>query len=183
MEKYEILYILPAKHTEDELKSESEKIKGTLVSNGGEVVEEHYMGRRKLAYPIKHVRYGHYYLIIFKAEQDVVEKMNSTLLLMSELLRHLIIKRDPYIIGVPALREEEQIVMKEKADRDRKPRRRPATERKPASVAVKDGDSDKKEEVKEEVVEEKKEQTEEEKKVTMKDLDEKLDKILKDDII
>ena len=132
MEKYEILYILPAKHTEEELETLSKKVKEIVVSQGGEIAEEHNMGKRKLAYPINHVRYGHYYLLIFSAEQDVIDKLDATMRLTSELLRHMIIKRDPYIVGVPKLQEEYTIVRKDRSgDKDRGPRRRPIPASKP----------------------------------------------------
>ena len=176
MEKYEILYILPAKHTEEELKALSNKIKEIVVSHGGEVNEEHHMGKRKLAYPISHVRYGHYYLIIFSAEQEAIDKLNATLLLTTELLRHLIVKRDPYIVGVPKLQEEYTIVRKDR-ERDRGPRRRLAPERKSELKAV--GKDEKKDEKSGD-----KSSTEEKRdKITIEDLDKKLDKILTDDIL
>ena len=176
MEKYEILYILPAKHTEEELRALSNNIKEVVVSHGGEVNEEHHMGKRKLAYPISHVRHGHYYLIIFSAEQEIIDKLNATLLLMTELLRHLIIKRDPYIMGVPKLQEEYSIVRKDR-ERDHVPHRRPTSERKSELKTV--GKDEKKDEKPGNgpSADEKRD------KITIEDLDKKLDKILTDDIL
>ncbi|MBN1585769.1 30S ribosomal protein S6 [Candidatus Uhrbacteria bacterium] len=171
MEKYELMYILPAKHTEEELKVLSDKIRGIVTDLGGEVAEEHNMGKRKLAYPIKHVRYGHYYLLIANMEQGAVAKLNSTLRLTTELLRHLIIRRDPHIIGVPKLREEEQIVRKDRTERDRGPRRRTGPER---SADPSDAGTGAVSESPERKVE---------KKVDTDELDERLEKILKDDVL
>lgn len=181
MEKYELLYILPAKHTEEEFKVLSEKIKGLVVEHGGEVTEEHHMGRRNLAYPINHVRYGNYFLIIFNAEQEIVRKLNDTFRLMSEVLRHLIVRRDPHIIGVPKLREEEQIVRKERTDRESAPRHRPTSETRPGPVGAEPNRPKDREGAAEGAAESA--DGEEEPKVTMEDLDERLDKILKDDLL
>ena len=167
MEKYELLYILPAQHTEVELKALSEKIRGIVSDHGGEVTEDHYMGRRKLAYPINHVRQGQYYLAIFNADKAIIQKLNSTLRLTSELLRHLIIRRDPSIVGVPKLREEEQIVRK---DRDGQPERRPGgQEDRPHSDRPSEPARQQPAEAKTEGV-------------AIEELDKRLDRILKEDI-
>jgi small subunit ribosomal protein S6 len=177
MEKYELLYVLPAKFTEEELSGLAEKVKGIVESHGGTNAEETYMGKRKLAYPIQHHRYGHYYLIIFEAEKAAIAKLNGTLRLTTDLLRHLIVVRDPYIQGVPKLAEEMVIVRRdERKDRDRGPRRRgPAPSQAPLQSASQP-----------EAAEGEATEGEAKKaadKVSMDDLDKKLDKILTDDVL
>ena len=177
MEKYELMYILPSKYTEEELTQQSAKIRDIVVNAGGQVAEEHSMGKRKLAYPIKHVRYGHYYLTIFTADEASVAKLNTTLRMTSDLLRHLIVIRDPFLVGVPKLREEESIVMK----RERKeavPRRRPLQQERlsrprPAEGKATDSQAD----------DTGKGGADAKDKMTIEDLDRKLDKILTDEIL
>lgn len=114
MEKYELLYILPAKYTEEELKAMTEKI-GSLATNAGATITAtHDMGKRKLAYPITHVRHGHYILVHFDAEPAVVNKLNEMFRLSTDLLRHLIVKRDPYLTNIPTLIEDERGVDEER---------------------------------------------------------------------
>ena len=79
MEKYELLYIIAAKYTDAEIESLMEKIKGMIASAGGTVSEMHNLGRRKLAYPISHVRNGNYVLVYFEAEPSTVAKLNEML--------------------------------------------------------------------------------------------------------
>lgn len=166
MEKYELLYILPAKFTEEELKPMADKIKAVVESQGGEVAEEHYMGKRKLAFPINHIRVGHYYLIIFNAETPVIAKINSTLRLTTDLLRHLIVKRDPYIQGVPKLAEEMHIIQRDRGERGKERRRGPSD--RPGKPA--EGEKLIQKPAAKEAI-------------TIDDLDKKLDKILTDDIL
>lgn len=183
MEKYELLYILPAKFTEEELSVLAEKIKGIVESHGGTNAVETYMGKRKLAYPIQHHRYGHYYLIIFEADKTAIAKLNSTLRLTTDLLRHLIVIRDPNIKGVPKLAEEMQIVRRdERKERERGGLRRrgPAPSQAPLKSAsqpeaapAESGESG------EAPVEDKKPAD----KLSIDDLDKKLDKILTDDVL
>ena len=157
MQKYELLYIVPAKYTEEELKGLSEKV-GTIVSQSGvNILETTILGKRKLAYPINHLKYGHYVLIDLEAEEDVIEKLNRTLRLTTELLRHIIIVKDPTLTKIPDFAESGEIVKAEREDSERRERRRPA--RKPVQVPVKKQD------------------------VNMDDLDKKLDEILTEEVL
>lgn len=106
-QKYELLYILPAKYTESELKAMAEKINATLTTLGGVVSEFHLLGRRKLEYVIKNVRNGDYTLVYFEAEPARLAKINDTFRLSNDILRHMIVKRDPKITSIPSFKEEE----------------------------------------------------------------------------
>ena len=108
MEKYELLYIIPAKYTDAEVDGLIKKISGLVSGAGATVSATHHLGARKLAYPIKHVRNGHYVLTVFDAEAPVAVKLNEILRLSTDVLRHLIVKRDPRITAIPSLVEEEE---------------------------------------------------------------------------
>ena len=105
MEKYELLYIIPAKYTEPEIDALMEKVKGVVSAAGGNVSEMHNLGKRKLAYPISHVRHGNYILVYFEAETDHVTKLNDILRLSTDFLRHLIVIRNPYLTKIPSILE------------------------------------------------------------------------------
>lgn len=157
MQKYELLYIVPAKYTEEELKEFSEKV-GTIVSQTGvNILETTVLGKRKLAYPIKHLKYGHYVLVDLEAEEDVIENLNRALRLATELLRYIVIVKDPSLTKIPDFAESGEIVKAERDEKDSRERRRPA--RKPAPAPVKKKD------------------------VNMDDLDKKLDEILTEEVL
>lgn len=105
MEKYELLYIIAAKYTDAEIEGLMEKIKGLVTSAGGNVTEMHNLGRRKLAYPISHVRNGNYVLVYFEAEPAMLAKLNETLRLSADVLRHLVTSRSPYLTKIPSFAE------------------------------------------------------------------------------
>jgi small subunit ribosomal protein S6 len=109
MEKkqYELLYVIPAKYTEGEVKSIMDKMKGIVEAGGASVSEMHNLGKRRLAYPINHVRFGNYALAWFEAEASTVAKLNETLRLTEEVLRHLITVRDMNLKKIPSFAEEE----------------------------------------------------------------------------
>ncbi len=106
MEKYELLYIVPAKYTDAEISSLMEKVKGMVATAGGNVTEMHNLGKRKLAYSIGQTRNGNYILKYFEAEPSALAKLNDTLRLSTDLVRHLIVLRDKYLVKIPSLVEE-----------------------------------------------------------------------------
>lgn len=107
MEKYELLYIVPAKYTDSEISSLMEKVKGMVVTAGGNVTEMHNLGKRKLAYSIGQVRNGNYILNYFSAEPSALAKLNDTLRLSTDIVRHLVVSRDKYLVKIPSLVEVE----------------------------------------------------------------------------
>ena len=153
MQKYELLYIIPAKYTEDEVKGLTDKI-GMMISNtGGTIEETKVLGRRKFAYEIDHIKNGYYIMVNFEAEQAAIEKMDKTLRLSPDLMRHLLVKKDPKLTKVPEFAESGEIVQKKTDDSDQK--KAPRVHRAPVK---------------------------EKEKLTMKDLDKKIDDILTEEI-
>ncbi len=117
MEKYELLYVIPAKYTDAEIASLMEKVKGMVATAGGNVTEMHNLGKRKLAYPINHVRNGSYILNYFEAEPTALAKLNDTLRLSVDVVRHLVVLRDKYLVNIPSLVEVEA-----RSEEDERPR-------------------------------------------------------------
>ena len=90
---YELMYIVPAKFAGEELESIKNKISDLLTSNGGEITKKQEMGRLRLAYPIKGVFQGFYYVLEFNAEPEKVKKVETLLRIMPEVLRFLLINK------------------------------------------------------------------------------------------
>jgi small subunit ribosomal protein S6 len=156
MEKYELLYIIPAKYTDAEIASLMEKVKGMVTTAGGNVSEMHNLGKRKLAYPINHVRHGNYILNYFEAEPEMLAKLNDTLRLSTDVVRHLVTARDKYLTNIPSLAEVEAPIGREEGERPR-PMAPPVQKPIPAA-AVKDP-------------------------MSMEELDKKLDEILTEEVL
>jgi small subunit ribosomal protein S6 len=117
MGNYELLYILPAKYTEGELKELTGKIDGIVKALGGTISETHNLGSRRLSYPINHERNGVYILTYFTAEPSVAPKLNDTLRLSTDLLRHVVVTRNPAFKTLPNFTEMEEAAAKKRAMR------------------------------------------------------------------
>jgi len=156
---YEILFIIPNKFTEDESKTVMDMVEKTITDNGGQITLSEYWGKKRLAYEIKHNTYGYYGLFEFDVAGELLAKIDQTLRLSADVLRHQIVIK--------------KIKSQEEVDRDQKIQ---------AKINSKKVEVDKKEKEVEKT--KKTSSTRKEKKVDLKDLDEKLEGILNaDDLI
>jgi len=158
MQHYELLTILSIKLNEEEQKKAVEKVIDLIKKEGGQLIKNEDWGRRKLAYQIKHERHGYYFLLELDLLPDKISAIGKVLKLTPEILRYMIVQSK--------VRTEEEIA-KEKRIKDR----RIAEEEKKLKEKI----------AAEEKPVEKKQARE--KKISLEDLDKKLDEILKEDVI
>lgn len=118
---YEMMVIIPATLSDEEAVVAKTKIAGLLSSNGAKITAEEDMGKRKLAYPINHVRQGFYHLYQFEAPSRSIRDLDAALRLAPEVLRHMItvriVKTQEQIDAENALRE--RIMAKRAATEER----------------------------------------------------------------
>ncbi len=152
--KYELLVVIPAKYSESELPGIFEGVLEAVRGMGAEITTREDLGKQKLAYPIGDARFGHILLVRLEADQQIAKKINEELRLKHEVIRHMITKASTR--KAPAPRRAPQV---------QENRPEPAFAAVPESSAPAAG-----------IV-----PTEE--KVTLEDLDRKLDEILGKEII
>ncbi len=159
MTNYELLYIVSNQYTEDELSVIREKIKNMITKYEGVLGLEEAPEKKKLAYPINKIVHGYYVALEFEMENgENLSKINNDLRLDKEIVRAQIIVRKK--------------LTPEELAKQAQQRLRAERQEQTASVAE---SIEKIEETK--TVAEKKD----DKKVSLKNLDEKLDELLKDD--
>jgi small subunit ribosomal protein S6 len=107
MAKYELLYTLPAKYTEGEIAAIKGAITTELEKLGLSISRNEEIGKIKLGYPMKHVRHGHYVLVVFEAEPAALAKVNEFLRLHTEILRHQVTHFDPALKPIAMLADPE----------------------------------------------------------------------------
>lgn len=89
MKKYELLLVLPGTLDEKEVGKQINEIKESLSVNAKDL-ELNNLGKVRLAYPIKQIRYGYYYTIIFSADPEAVQVISNKLKLRPDVLRSMI---------------------------------------------------------------------------------------------
>ena len=92
MNKYEIMFIVRPDMEEAEIKKTAEDIKKVLTDGKANIVEEKAMGQRELAYEIKKLTTGYYYLYVVEATVETVKEFDRIARINENLLRHLVVK-------------------------------------------------------------------------------------------
>ena len=91
-EKYEVMYIISPKLSDEETAAVVEKFKGLVEANGTlEELEE--MGKRKLAYEINYLTEGTYVLMKFTSGPEFPAELDRILGITDGILRRLITLR------------------------------------------------------------------------------------------
>ena len=96
MNHYETVFILTPVLSEDQVKETVQKFRDFLEKKGAEIIWEEDWGLKKLAYPIQHKKTGFYHLIEFKAEPEIIERLDLEYRRDERVMRHLVVKLDKY---------------------------------------------------------------------------------------
>jgi small subunit ribosomal protein S6 len=90
MRRYELMLLLRPDLEDDKLQSAVEKVTRAIVNAGGSLSKVSPWGKRRLAYPIQHLREASYFLIHFDVEPSAVREIERGLLISEEIVRHLV---------------------------------------------------------------------------------------------
>ncbi len=165
---YEILLIFSIKLEEKEREAVLSKIFGYITTEEGKVSEPEHWGNKQLAYEIKHQTNGYYVLAEFDLAKDKLKKLDADLRLLPEILRYLItikhLKSESEIAKEKMIQEKiaEKKILAAKEEVAAKEKEKPV----PVAKIVKD----------------KKKEKSDAGKISLDDLDDKLDEILKEKI-
>jgi len=85
-----------------------ERVNQVIVGKGGQVDDLTVLGRRRLAYPIRHHDEGVYVLTRFEAHSEVLAELEREFRLNESILRHLVIRRDEKVKAAEAAKAAAQ---------------------------------------------------------------------------
>jgi len=146
---YELLYIVSNKFSEDEVKPIVEKINKAISDNGGTITFSEDWGKKRLAYSIEGFYYGYYLLAEFDMPGEKLAGLDRFLRLSNEIVRYVTVAKK--VRSAAEIARDQKIATK---------------------IAAKTIEEEK-------VAQEKTTAKEKDKdKIDLKDLDDKLDKIL-----
>lgn len=89
MKTYESVIIVKPQLSDGEVAEFVTKTKELVTKNGGEVISEEKLGRRKFTHEVNHVRDGFYLYLKFKAEASFVKTLEGALKLNEQVLRSM----------------------------------------------------------------------------------------------
>lgn len=119
MPKYELMYILSSAVSDNDVPTVSTEVDKFITDNGGTLLAQEMLGKKKLAYPIKKTRNGFYVLRVFEMEGSKLQPLDNKLRSMEPIIRYL------------AVNVEEQ---EARAAKDRKVQEKMRASRKPPKV-------------------------------------------------
>jgi small subunit ribosomal protein S6 len=91
---YELVFIVNPEVADEALDPMINNITGYITGKNGTVVEVARWGRKKLAYPIKHLLEGNYVMIKFKLDPSANKELETNLKISEKIIRYLLIKVD-----------------------------------------------------------------------------------------
>lgn len=159
---YEILLIIPNKFTDEESKIIYEGVEKTLVDFGGEITHREYWGKKRLAYEIKHNAFGYYGLYEFDLDGAELAKVDSSLRLSTNILRHqVVVKQKKTALEIAQAESIRAKIDSKKASADKKAEEKQLENKKSHETKTKEP-----------------EVTQVDHRAKLKDLDEKLEDII-----
>lgn len=94
MNKYEIMFIVKADISEEEVKNTVSTFEKVLTDKGGKITESKDLGQKKLAYEINKQVRGFYHLINVECDSKAIKEFDRRALIDENIIRHLIIKEE-----------------------------------------------------------------------------------------
>ena len=94
MRQYE-LTVLIHPDLEMNLEPATDKVKALIESNGGKIVKETNEGKKKLAYQISKQDFAVYYYYELELPATAPAKISSVLNITEEVIRYLLVAKDP----------------------------------------------------------------------------------------
>ena len=104
---YELGIIVNPDVGDEQTRAIVDRITQTIAANEGQVVRVNAQGRRRLAYPIEHHRDGMYFYFDMVLPPQAVTELERTLRVNEDVIRHLVLVRDPRAVAQQRQRDAE----------------------------------------------------------------------------
>ncbi|MDP3741206.1 MAG: 30S ribosomal protein S6 [bacterium] len=94
MPKYELMYIVDGQIADNEVAAVTDEVKGYIVSGKATIEKNENLGKKKLAYPIKHQKFGNYAVVNFEAASDQVFDIEHKVRTNLAIVRYILLNMD-----------------------------------------------------------------------------------------
>ncbi|MBR4406824.1 MAG: 30S ribosomal protein S6 [Clostridia bacterium] len=94
MKKYEMLYIISAKQTEEQREALIAKVQKMVEDRNGSVENIDKWGMKKLAYPIQFQNEGFYVLMNFEVDPLEIRGLENALNIIEPIVRKMIVSKN-----------------------------------------------------------------------------------------
>ena len=90
-QEYELVYILTPELSDEALETRVNAITQFITGKDGTIVGVDKWGKKRLAYPIKHLIEGSYILTRFKMSPAWCKELEANLRISEDIIRHLLV--------------------------------------------------------------------------------------------
>ncbi len=116
LNQYETVFIATPVLSEAQMKEAVSKFKGVITVNVADIVHEENWGLRKLAYPIQKKTTGFYYLLEFKAEGSLIDKLETQYRRDERIIRFLTFRMDKYAVEYAERKRSAKVEQKQQEE-------------------------------------------------------------------
>ena len=99
IKQYETVFIATPVLSEAQMKEAVAKYVDYITAKGGEIVYQEDWGLRQLAYPIQNKTTGFYYLIEFKADTQLIDRLETQYRRDERIMRFLTFAMDKHAVA------------------------------------------------------------------------------------
>jgi small subunit ribosomal protein S6 len=92
MRQYETMYLLKPDLEPEKTAELVQKFQNLVTEHGGQIDQLQEMGKRRLAYEIKHYREAYYVLMQFSADTDLTRELERVMRIEDNVLRYLTVR-------------------------------------------------------------------------------------------
>ncbi len=117
MPKYELMYILSSAVSDNDVPPIIDEVNKFITDNGGTILSQEMMGKKKLAYPIKKTRNGFYVLQTFNLDGRKLQPLDDKLRSIESIIRYLAVN-----VEEQEKRASKDLKIQEKMKASRKPK-------------------------------------------------------------
>lgn len=93
MNKYETIFIMDSKITDEQKRLVINKIEEFITTNG-KIMKAENIGIKKLAYKIRGHLTGDYYIIEFELEHTMISELERLYRMADEILKFIVVRKD-----------------------------------------------------------------------------------------
>ncbi len=93
MNKYEVLYVIDALLSEEDIAANITKFEELVASNGGKVLNVDKWGKRTLAYPINYKTEGYYVLMNFESAPEFPVELERVFRITEPIIRYMVVRK------------------------------------------------------------------------------------------
>lgn len=98
MPQYELMYIIGSSISDDQIPKAVDEVKKNIEGDGGVIRKHEELGRKKLAYPIKHAKNGYYVVVNFEAAPTKMSDIEHKIRTSQNIIRHILVNMEETLL-------------------------------------------------------------------------------------